>query len=47
MPEPFYRLVNQGMILGEPDPETGKAEGAAQGLIDLAGQGALALGPRM
>jgi leucyl-tRNA synthetase len=26
MPEPFQRLVNQGMILGEPDPETGKAE---------------------
>ena len=25
-PEPFYKLVNQGMILGEPDPETGKAE---------------------
>ena len=24
--EPFQRLVNQGMILGEPDPETGKAE---------------------
>lgn len=26
MPEPFHQLVNQGMILGEPDPETGKAE---------------------
>ena len=26
MAEPFYKLVNQGMILGEADPETGKAE---------------------
>lgn len=25
-PEPFHKLVNQGMILGEADPETGKAE---------------------
>lgn len=25
-PEPFHKLVNQGMILGEPDPTTGKAE---------------------
>ena len=26
MAEPFQKLVNQGMILGEADPETGKAE---------------------
>lgn len=26
MVEPFQKLVNQGMILGEADPETGKAE---------------------
>lgn len=26
MVEPFHKLVNQGMILGEADPETGKAE---------------------
>ncbi|MEP3478925.1 MAG: leucine--tRNA ligase [Fuerstiella sp.] len=25
-PEPFHKLVNQGMILGEADPATGKAE---------------------
>lgn len=25
-PEPFHKLVNQGMILGEADPTTGKAE---------------------